>query len=122
MTAQSRRSQNQTHPHGELRQSQLLTSYGPGSMVDLPNHSIIIGGLNQWFGYRDYPIYEERLAYRISEILGVNKIDLYAPPQAESSPNQPHTGINAFIFPKWFVAQVEQTYNYPNGKSYRKSP
>jgi len=122
MMTQSRRNQNQTRPHGELRQSQLLTSYGPGAMVDLPNYSIIIGGLNQWFGHRDYPIYEERLAHRVSEILGVNNIDLYAPPHAESGPNESQTGINAFIFPKWFVAQLEQTYYSPYGKSYQTRP
>lgn len=122
MTTQSKRNQKQTRPHGELRQSQLLTSYGPGAMVDLPNYSIIIGGLNQWFGYRDYPIYEERLAYRVSEVLGVNKIDLYAPPHAESGSNESQTGINAFVFPKWFVAQVEQTYYSPYGKSYQTRP
>ncbi len=24
-------------PHGEIRQSQLITTFGPGSMLDLPN-------------------------------------------------------------------------------------
>jgi hypothetical protein len=29
-----------SRPHGQIRQSQLITSFGPGSMVDLPNHSV----------------------------------------------------------------------------------
>ena len=33
---------------GEVRQSQLITTYGPGAMVDLPDHSVVIGGLNLW--------------------------------------------------------------------------
>ncbi|MDF5729101.1 MAG: hypothetical protein PUP92_14000 [Rhizonema sp. PD38] len=36
-------------PSGEIRQSQILSTFGPGSMVDLPEHSILIGGLNHWF-------------------------------------------------------------------------
>ena len=40
--------QAQKRPHGQLRQSQLLTSFGPGAMVDLPDHSILIGGLDTW--------------------------------------------------------------------------
>ena len=35
-------------PHGQIRQSQLITSFGPGSMMDLPNHSVLIGGLDFW--------------------------------------------------------------------------
>ena len=35
-------------PDGEIRQSQLLSSFGPGSMVDLPEASVLIGGLNYW--------------------------------------------------------------------------
>ena len=29
-------------PQGEIRQSQLVTTFGPGSMVDLPNHSVLV--------------------------------------------------------------------------------
>ena len=33
-------------PQGELRQSQVVMTYGPGSMVDLPKHSVLIAGLD----------------------------------------------------------------------------
>ena len=35
-----------TRPHGQIRQSQLITTFGPGSMMDLPDHSVLIGGLD----------------------------------------------------------------------------
>ena len=35
-------------PHGQVRQSQVVTTFGPGSMFDLPNHSVIVGGLEYW--------------------------------------------------------------------------
>ena len=35
-------------PQGEIRQSQLVTTFGPGSMMDLPNHSVLTAGLDFW--------------------------------------------------------------------------
>ena len=32
-------------PNGTIRRSQVLTTYGPGAMVDLPNRAVLIGGL-----------------------------------------------------------------------------
>lgn len=125
MSAQpSRKKQKNTRPHGELRQSQILTSYGPGAMVDLPDYSIIIGGLNQWRGYEEHSIREERLAQRVNEVLGCeHPIDLYAPPHGDGDPDQgKRPGIAAFVFPKWFVAQVEKTYKSPSEKTYQTRP
>lgn len=58
-----------TRPHGELRQSQVVTTFGPGAMLDLPNHSIIVGGLEMWGdpvqqGFT--AIHEERLLDRVA--------------------------------------------------------
>ncbi|WNF24835.1 DUF1998 domain-containing protein [Mesobacillus jeotgali] len=33
---------------GELRPSQFITTFGPGSIVDLPDFSVIIGGIDKW--------------------------------------------------------------------------
>ena len=32
-------------PHGKIRQSQVITTFGPGALVDLPNYAAIVGGL-----------------------------------------------------------------------------
>ena len=29
-----------------IRQSQLVTTYGPGSMIDLPDYSVMVSGLD----------------------------------------------------------------------------
>lgn len=34
--------------YGEMRQSQLVTTFGPGSMIDLPDYSVLVGGLDFW--------------------------------------------------------------------------
>jgi hypothetical protein len=113
-------------PSGEIRQSQILSTFGPGAMVDLPDYSILIGGLNHWHGDKKR-IYEERLEARVAEILGVKDIALYAPPVDEKDPKASRTGITVFAFPAWFVAQVEETWPKssevaPNTKVYRTRP
>lgn len=34
---------------GKLRQSQVLTTFGPGAVLDLPNESVMIAGLDDWY-------------------------------------------------------------------------
>jgi hypothetical protein len=59
------KSKRKPTPAGELRQSQLLNTFGPGSMVDLPDHSVVIAGLNYWKGERKV-IREDRLSLHYS--------------------------------------------------------
>ena len=33
---------------GEIRKSQTITTYGPGSLVDFPRMSAIIDGIDNW--------------------------------------------------------------------------
>jgi hypothetical protein len=111
-------------PDGEIRQSQLLSTFGPGSMVDLPDASVLIGGLNHWkFGLEKREIVEERLSGKICERLsqkhpGLNNIRLYEPPSDDGN----NIGVRAFQFPIWFVAQTEDTYTSITGKAYRTRP
>ena len=113
----------QVPPAGEIRQSQILSSYGPGSMVDLPNHSIIMGGLNHWkFGTERTPIVEPRLEQFLQQKLGMSKIALFEPPASDPDPTGPRTGIQSFMFPGWFVAQVDRSFAGPSGKNYRTRP
>jgi len=114
---------SKSKPSGELRQSQVLTTFGPGSMVDLPTRSVVISGLTYWKGDRQ-PIREDRLRYKVSKSLGLNDgqdIQLYTPPQQSSDPQAAVSGIDAFIFPTWFLAQVDKTFE-KNGKVYRTRP
>lgn len=98
------------HPHGEIRQSQILTTYGPGSIVNLPNHSVIIGGLDFWGdpdrdGLR--PVHEERLLRKLRDALEIPGLRLFAPPVDTGDQSTPR-GVTAFQFPQWFVAQYEE--------------
>ncbi|MBC7824614.1 MAG: DUF1998 domain-containing protein [Candidatus Parcubacteria bacterium] len=116
-------SEKKRKPSGELRQSQVLTTFGPGSMVDLPTRSVVISGLTYWKGDRQF-VREDRLRYKVSKSLGLpdgQDIQLYSPPQQSNDPQAAMTGIDAFVFPTWFLAQVDKTSEI-NRKVYRTRP
>ena len=46
---------------GKLRPSQVVTQHGPGSVVDLPELSVIMGGTNHWFVTAADRVFEPRL-------------------------------------------------------------
>lgn len=106
-------------PDGELRHSQLLTTFGPGAMVDLPEHSVVIAGLHYWKGDRQ-PIREDRLRNKVIKLLDCEDIKFYTPPR-ESPDVHGSAGIDAFIFPRWFLGQIDQTY-FAQGREYRTRP
>jgi hypothetical protein len=91
-------------PHGQLRQGQLISTFGPGAMLDLPNHSVLVAGLEHWAGVTD-EIVEPRLAANAANLLGVPSIKLYAPPADSQDPTAPINGIGAWQFPEWFIVQ-----------------
>lgn len=107
-----------SRPHGQVRQSQVITTFGPGAMVDLPHHAVIIGGLEHWQPLGP-EIREDRLVARLREELGVPGLVLRAPPVDLASPSGEHTsGLTAWRFPEWFVAQYEEK----SGGVYRSRP
>lgn len=95
-----------TRPHGQIRQSQLITSFGPGSMMDLPNHSVLIGGLDSWSTGGD-EIIEPRLVDKLKSLFDppLQVLKLYSPPPDNDDPTAPQTGITAWQFPEWFITQ-----------------
>jgi len=91
-------------PHGQMRQSQVVTTFGPGAMLDLPNHSVLVAGLDAWSKGGD-EIIEPRLTRKLAEILEVPALRLHAPPVEQEDPTAPPTGIDCFQFPEWFITQ-----------------
>ena len=74
---------------GEVRQSQLITTYGPGAMVDLPDHSVVIGGLNLWNYGPDKSVEiidEPRLLAKLRQSLRIKNLQLQKPPINETGP------------------------------------
>jgi len=94
--------------HGQIRRSQVITTYGPGALIDLPRHSAIMGGLDTWPAPANLEEIDElRLAEKLRLLTGVANPRLYAPPPDSSDPREPLRGIGAWRFPEWFVVQDE---------------
>ena len=96
--------------HGQIRQSQVITTYGPGALIDLPRHSAIVGELDTWPnpGSLD-EIVEPRLTCKLGAITGVPSPMLHAPPPEPNEPWAPARGIGAWQFPEWFVVPIAET-------------
>jgi hypothetical protein len=99
-----------------LRQSQLITTFGPGAMVDLPTRSVIIGGLDLWHMREKgswQTIQEPRAVAILEKLLAENgrlkegvHLSLRSPPVdwGRNDHREP-PGIEAKIFPAWFVTR-----------------
>ena len=96
---------------GEVRPSQTLTTYGVGSLVDLPNMSVIVMGIDDWPTSHATEIAEERLLLSAQSILGPQVTRFLTPPRgAESVGAQTNwfdesrqIGIPVAPFPRWMV-------------------
>ena len=101
-------------PAGEIRRSQVLTTFGAGAMVDLTDKSVLIKGIDCWRygqGESQAVIQEARLARMLAPRLEVHGITLnpHAPFRAPPIPvddqfSRKH-GIDVIQFPMWFVCQ-----------------
>ena len=92
--------------HGQIRRSQVITTYGPGALIDLPRHSAIVGGLETWPKTGDLDeIVEPRLTRKLQIMTGVPAPRLFAPPPDSNDPRETAKGIGAWRFPEWFVVQ-----------------
>ena len=97
---------------GMLRHSQVITTYGPGALVDLVDGSVVIGGTDYWnFGKRERVIEEHRLRNALAPVM--EKLDVHLsvskpfrePPVGDDEHPSPASGIQAVTFPRWMVCQ-----------------
>ena len=91
---------------GEVRPSQLLWTYGPGSLIDLPNLSVVTMGLNQWDATQCQPVEEARLLAAVRRILGPQVERLLVPPVIRGDSVDPMSaegkvGVPVRPFPRW---------------------
>ncbi len=95
-----------THLVGQVRPSQLLWTYGPGALIDLPNLSVLTMGLDRWDVNRCPPVEEARLLAAVKRVLGHQVQRLRVPPfMREEGANPLSTegkvGVPVRPFPRW---------------------
>jgi hypothetical protein len=102
-------------PDGQVRQSQLVTTFGPGAMVDFVDRAVVIGGLEHWaYGKNGYVALDDaRLRRSLVPRLKALDPDLdlaregyfRMPPEGDAREPSTFVGIRALEFPRWFVCQ-----------------
>lgn len=90
---------------GELRTNQLLHTFGVGALIDLPNVSVVVRGLDAWKTSHAKPLQENRLLELVQKALGPQVTELRSPPYTPSTTNVfdewSRIGVPVGIFPRW---------------------
>lgn len=97
---------NNKTPVGEVRPSQLLWTYGPGALIDLPSLSVVTLGIDRWEKDRCQPIQEARLLAAVRKTLGPQVESLRMPPFQKSElvdvwSAEANIGVPVRPFPRW---------------------
>lgn len=102
-------------PEGQLRQSQLVTSFGPGAMIDLVDRAVVIGGLEHWHHAKGMDASLDDARLRRALIPRLKALDpdfdlarenyFRMPPEGDSREPSVSVGVKALEFPRWFVCK-----------------
>lgn len=102
-------------PEGAIRKSQMVSTFGPGAMVDLVDQAVLIGGLDFWNFSKEHgrrTLEEPRLRDALAERLrkaGRGELAVEGafiePPECDDRGPTKAAGVQALEFPQWFVCQ-----------------
>ncbi len=107
------------------RLSQVVSTFGPGAMIDLPTRSVVVGGLDLWEMRGDAftTIPEPRLTMRLEQLLKdqgrleqSKSLSLRTPPVNDGRPGRLPSYIVAPVFPAYFLCEQVET-NVIDGKT-----
>ena len=79
---------------GDLRASQIITTFGPGAVVDLPTLSVVIAGTDVWPVDNRHAIDEPRLR-------AMMRVKRFYRPPVQS--DRGSIGVPSFVFPRYLV-------------------
>ncbi|MBK8941362.1 MAG: DUF1998 domain-containing protein [Polyangiaceae bacterium] len=113
--AKKRQQAKAYRPDGQIRQSQMITTFGPGAMVDLVDRAVVIGGLEHWaYGKKGFEALDDaRLRRSLVPRLKALDPDLdlaqegyfRKAPEGDGRDPFPSVGVRVLEFPRWFVCQ-----------------
>lgn len=98
-------------PDGQIRRSQVVTTFGPGAMVDLLTDAVLVGGLDFWQFQDKTFIQEPRLRDHLAERMKKLGVQLSIesafrePPLPDDRAPTRRNGVLTLEFPQWFVCQ-----------------
>jgi hypothetical protein len=99
-------------PEGKIRRSQIVTSFGPGAMVDLVEHAVMVQGLESWSYHGTPPVLDEpRLRQALADRFQAagrrlsRDSPFRQPPVGDDKEPTRRSGVRVLEFPRWFVCQ-----------------
>lgn len=103
-------------PNDTVRLSQVVGVFGPGAMLDLPDRSVLVQGLDHWemggkgtFRTIEEPRLARLLHQRLGDdgrVVGDRPPELRTPPLDPGDPKRLSPGIKATVFPRWFACDA----------------
>jgi hypothetical protein len=103
-----------------IRRSQLITTYGPGTLVDLPDSSVIMASVDDWLPGEE--IIESRLLANLQARLTRSsdkprQLRLAAPAPHDDRAMASPAGAAAYQFPTWMLTR--ETFRWHDGGTAR---
>ena len=103
---------------GSVRRTQIITTFGPGSIVNINGHSFILAGTDFWKNSEGekYHIYEENLQKQLG-------VDYFIQPKYSDDEKyfyKKSEDIPAFVFPKTLICSNPKCGKIANYNSYKK--
>lgn len=96
-------------PDGNVRFSQVISTFGPGALVDLVDDAAIVAGLSFWA--KGPEIVEDRLVQMLHRQEGYESVRLFAPPPGgEDLDTHNRKWVKVFRFPQWFACSNEDCW------------
>jgi hypothetical protein len=111
------------------RLSQLISTFGPGAMIDLPTRSVVVAGLEFWETRANAftIIPEPRLTVRLEQLLKDQgrldpniSLSLRTPPVSTDGAKGIPAGVTAPVFPTWFVCEQAEATTAATGTLRRR--
>lgn len=116
---------------GGIRPSQMIHTYGPGAVVDLPGLSVVLAGTDKWDLDRTERIVEPRLIGAVRVLPGCKQVTEFRTPPWQEDTGSPfdewaRIGVPVHPFPRWLrctgcdlLAPVDQRRFELNVSAYR---
>ena len=91
---------------GSLRPSQMIHTFGPGSVVDLPSMSVVVGGIDDWNTRHTNVIAETRLLRAVRALPDCSRVAELRTPPWKAETTSPYdewawVGVPVHPFPRW---------------------
>ena len=102
----ARATRSQPRRVGGIRPSQMIHTYGPGAVMDLPQLSVVLAGIDGWDLHHTERVLEPRLVTAVRSVPGCGGVvEFRTPPwqQETASPfdDWARTGVPVHPFPRW---------------------